>query len=191
MPSKTFEAVVITERDKKIFQFLFENKVATALQITNSFFENNSPKTAYRRLLYLARAGWLRKEGKFLSDRLIHIYGIADKTYEKYVHNEEVNGRKEQLKSNSIEHDLALVDIRLAFKKNQAVQKVYSENNLQSCYGFSKSDEFRDIVSLQSDGAVELLIHGKYRFIVPIEYEASFKDRKRCYNVTVQGRSIV
>ena len=181
MAAQFLYAGAINDRDRRIFQFLFENKVATARQLKDIFFAKNCPQIAYRRLASLSNAGWLRKEGHAEGTKLHHIYGLSDKAYQDYVFNEEVNGRQRQLKSSSVDHDLALVDIRQCFQKNQAVKRFYPENLLQSAHKYAGSEEFRDCVALRSDAVVELLMQGKYRFLVPIEYEASFKELERCH----------
>lgn len=182
MPAITTTAKDVTERDRQIFQFLFENKAATALQLAELFFENKNTKIAYKRLYRLSRSGWLRKGGYLHHERPHILYGVSDEAFDQYVLEPGVNDRRRQLRSDCIDHDLALVDILICFKKNRATQKYIPENLLQSSHEFAESNEWKSLVELRSDAGVELLIQDQYRYLVPIEYEASLKSKERCRN---------
>ena len=180
MPKPSEKIGFITERDKQLFQFLFESKVASNSQLRRSIFPEVSKSTACDRIAKLVTSGWLDKLGFPSGNTFVPIYNITEKTYRTHVHISEVNDRKAQLKSDVIGHDLALVDIRNRLEKLSSVKKFYTENVILSNYELANSDEIRDLAALRTDAVAELLIQEKYRYVVPIEYEASFKSKARC-----------
>lgn len=170
----------VTSRDQKLFQFLFENKVATARQVTTSLFPKVRHQNIYRRLGKLVRAGWIDKLGYFNGDQLQHLYCLSEHGFRQFVHQEDKNDRRLQLMSDVVEHDLALADIRIRMEALSEVKNYFTENVLQSNHDLASSKEFKPFIQLRSDAVVELILQGGKRFIVPLEYEASLKSKERC-----------
>lgn len=160
-------------------QFLFESKVASIAQLRTKFFSKVTQQAASKRLSRLVRQGWLSCFGYAEHEKMRFVYSLSHKGYETFVLREGENDRRRQLTSDSIGHDLALVDIRLALARNPAVTAFVTENLLQSCQEYSEDVELEDLVSLRVDGAVQIKA-GSRRTIAPIEYEASLKSRERC-----------
>jgi hypothetical protein len=175
---KRLRAGFITDRDKEIFQFLFESKVAKVEQVYRELFPDVQMQIAKRRLQKLTSSCFLLKLGLTEGNRLKAIYSLAEKAYQGHVFKKDINDRHIQLLSEIPEHDLALVDIRQALRKRMTVKNIYTENVLRSHYEYAESEEFRDLVELRSDAVIELLLQ-EHRFIVPLEYEATLKAEVR------------
>lgn len=170
----------VTDRDKKLFQLLFENKVATSEQLQRLIFPEVNQRVAYRRIAKLVASGWLRKIG-FPDGRIRKpVYSVTEKAFELFVREEGIELERVQLTSEVIAHDIVLVDIRHRFEKLSQLKRFYPENLLRSRTEFTRSDEFKCFTQLHTDAVAELFIQEKYRYLVPIEYEASIKSKERC-----------
>lgn len=181
MPGRRRKAGGITARDRDIFRFLYESKVATSRQIRARFFPKVSLTFANRRLRLLSKAGWIERAGfTENSDSLTYLLSLTDAAYRQFVRKEGVNDLRCQLRSDAVDHDVALVDIRGRLENLPMVNRLYTENLLQSCYDYAESDEFKDYVTLHSDALLEVNFQDEHRFLVPLEYEASLKSKDRC-----------
>ena len=105
---KTRTRAIITDRDKRLFLYLFVNKVATINDIKKDIFHNKTAKkNVYRRLIKLSKAKIITSsiEQGNLRRRL---YSLTMEGFKKYISKEKV-ARRIQLKSDSIEYDLTLL----------------------------------------------------------------------------------
>lgn len=179
MSTKIKKAQIITDRDQRLFQFLFDSKVSTASQVRDRFFSNKTLRVTHKRLAKLRNANWLRlvtfTDGQYAKNA----YSLTDKAYQEFVLIKDVNDRRCQLASDVVLHDLALVELRISLEKMPQVLKFYSENILQSYWEYSKMNSLRDIVELRSDAVLEILTKDENKFLVPLEYEASQKTKER------------
>jgi hypothetical protein len=172
----------ITDRDRKIFQFLFESKVASLTQILDRIFTGLSPQNSNRRMLKLTRGGWVRRGGHHQNGRLHYVYWLSEKAFRRFLHGNGSEAPREQLKSDCIEHDLALVNIRIRFEENPAVRSFLTENTLQSAGESDLPNEVRPWIGLRPDAAVEVIEQDHETMFVPLEYESSLKSIDRCRN---------
>lgn len=170
--------LVITERDRKLFQYLFENKIASRRQITRDIFVNISKQTINRRLQKLRDNKYLNVHTVLLKNIVTFVYFVTPKGIreikDQYRHL--ITGKT--LKSNSPYHDLNLVDIRFQMNRLGLVNNYFSENVLQCCEEFSWSDSFKHFVNLNCDGVMELKTP-KGPFLVALEYDFSDKSAER------------
>jgi hypothetical protein len=180
LPARGIGAECITERDKKIFRFLFDSKVATAKQIWRRFFLSKSIRSCEMRLSRLVESGWIKCSGHKSHKRLHSVYFLTARAYEDFVMIAGVNDRRRQLQSDSIDHDLTLADLRERFEKNSIVQRVLLENELQSSHEHSSFDELLHLIRIRSDAAVEILVNRQDRYWIPLEYESTLKSIERC-----------
>ena len=170
---------VVTQRDRKLFEYLFENKVSTCAAIQQDIFNNVSIQKIYRRMGKLERSNFIKKDCFSLNEQRVHIYNITDNAYKKYVVSDMADVRRKQLNSDSIEHDLTLLDIRRRILRCTGIVNYYSENSLQSSHRYYNSHIFRGYVLLRSDAVIELLDENKNTGYIPLEYEASQKESTR------------
>ncbi len=179
MTLRTNRTGFITNRDQILFQFLFENKAATGIQIHENIFPRIRKQTAYRRIAKLVKSGWIGKQGLSNGNILQNVFNLTEKSYRQYVLKEGLNDRRLQLTSEVLAHDLTLVEIRNRLSKVSSVKRYYPENLLQSCFEFSESEDFKPFIDLRSDAVLEVSLQDKFTFIVPLEYEASLKTKER------------
>jgi len=132
MNKDTSKIGVVTERDRNLFDYLFENKVATVEDIRHDIFNNASKALVYKRLGKLERSELIQRSAYSLEDKLFHVYSVTEKSYERFIVIIKEDIRRRQLKSDTIEHDLALVDIKRRLKKLVRIKNYFSENQLQS-----------------------------------------------------------
>lgn len=165
----------IREVDKKLFFYLFINKIATKSQIARDIFPSITHQALYKRLNKLAKYNFLEKNyHQDLSGKII--YCVGKQALLEYFSNNSLIEKK--YKSDCINHDLSLVDIRSILIQKGSVQNYYTEALLKSKIE-SFSPEFDLFYSeIRPDALLKLkLTHGEYLFT--LEYEASLKFLKR------------
>ena len=175
MTKKTKTGAFITERDRRLFLYLFVNKVAAIADIMEDVFHATARKNVYRRLTKLA--GEKLIETSFQREGIHRLlYSLTMKGFKKYV-SDEAAARRVQLRSNSIEHDLTLLKIKRRLRTLDSVLAVYSENLVASGL-MDDTAEVRRLKGLRSDAIVKIDVRGKNHFL-PLEYEASSKSPRR------------
>jgi predicted transcriptional regulator len=166
--------IQVSELDKKLFLYLFSNKVATKSQIARDLFPHMTHQAIYKRLNKLSKFHFIEKSyHQDLGGRII--YSIGKRSLDEYFSDCEVI---KKCKSDSIKHDLTLVDIRSVLIQRPGVQNYYTEALLKSKQVLL-SPEFDLFYSeIRPDAIVKLrLTHGEYLF--SLEYESSIKFLKR------------
>jgi len=167
--------VEITLRDRKLFKYLFTNKIASNEQIRVDVFNNSSKQVVHRRLDKLINAKFL--DAKYLrtkGNRLI--YFLTNKAMTNYI------GIKKDIikahkKSYCPYHDLTLVDIKRKLFDSDIVTNYYSENTLST--GIYDNDELiKSIRELNPDAILKVNIRGE-EYYFTLEYERSQKVIKR------------
>ena len=167
------------ERDRKIIEFVFEQRVVSYSQITTLFF-NGSDDGSLKRLSALVKYGYLSKKYLTKKGRGISFYEITEQAVQKVLKDFEFKITKKNWKSDSIEHDLALARWRIRLQKNSMVTQYISESTLQSCETFEKDSLLHPYVLLNSDAYLQ--IKGtKNLFNAAFEYEASRKEESRYF----------
>ena len=170
--------VKITERDVTLFRFLHNYKVASTKQIAQEVFKVYSGTTRER--LYKLRVdGWIKsvcrdEDGdrsiSYSLSRKGHL--LLKKFYPESFH-------IDRYRSNSVDHDLRLIDIYKLFKTKKLVTKYWPENYLQTSKLVDKDitlSHFRDI---QVDAVLKLDDKKGANLLCVVEYEASLKSVSR------------
>ena len=167
--------IAITDRDKKLFRYLFVNKVATVEDIRLDIFGHVSLKTVHRRLIKLSHEKLIEAVAqREVGNRMI--YSLTKKGFERHIADKSAL-RRVQLKSDSIDHDLTLLEIKRKFKAFEMVQGFYSENLVRSGM-LDDIPEIKSLREIHADGIVKIKIKDRILFI-PLEFEASSKYSKR------------
>ena len=109
------EATVVTMRDEKLFRYLFVNKAATVQDIRRDIFGETKLKGVHKRLVKLSKAGFVeavaqRERGNRM------VYSLTKKGFRESTACEKEVPRV-QLKSDSPDHDLALLEIKRALRR--------------------------------------------------------------------------
>ena len=169
------KGVAITERDEKLFRYLFVNKVATNIHLQADIFKNASKQAIHRRLDKLIKGGFI--EASYLrscGNRLA--YSLSKKALLNFI-----GGKKDlqrlQRKSSAITHDLGLLEIKKQLSKCKLVENYLSENIL-ACEIFDDESDIREIKKIHPDAIVKVK-QLDHIFYFPLEYEASPKFAKR------------
>lgn len=82
------------------------------------------------------------------------------------------------ISSDSVTHDLGLVQVRERLEKTKMLTKYFSESMLQSCGQFSENEKLAAFVRSNSDAAIGIQTP-KNRFYAALEYEVSDKLESR------------
>ena len=91
---------------------------------------------------------------------------------------------KLQLKSNSLVHDLHLINIFESIKGSRKVDHFVTENELQCLTKWQEEDFIKDFVELNSDGYLSLKIDNE-SYHTSIEYEHSENSKKKYENLVI------
>lgn len=148
-------------------------------QISTECFPSVSRQNVARRLVKLTRYGFLERRivcsvetGDFPA------YAIAPKALEVVRARYPFSIVKEYCKSDSVEHDVELVNVRNRLRSFRSVVGYYTENMLQACEDFSGTDVFAAFKKQNTDAAVEIRKNGKVT-VVGLEFERSEKSFER------------
>ena len=171
---KRNKVTVITERDRNLIHYLYENKVATQKQIRRDILKI-AQQNVSRRLVKLSREKLI--VGNYLKDQSdsTKIYSITSKAFNRYLKDLFDDIMQEQFLSSCPNHDLELVNIRNSLKKREDIKKYTTENILQS------SDDFY-LIKHNPDAVLEVNVQGDM-FTFCLEYEASMKATSRYENL--------
>jgi hypothetical protein len=174
---KSQKRIEITKRDLEILQFIFERRAVTHQQIAKVFFPSSHRCVPHKRLVKICKTGFLSKKSLY-GDRQILFYSLTDKGISevKKVYKYEMSNAN--YKSDSIHHDIGLVEVRKRLEEMSMVVDYLSESMLQSCIDLIESDKFNQFSILNSD-AVLVIDTQKSQFQVAIEYEVSNKSEAR------------
>lgn len=172
------KSLLITKRDKAIFKGLYEQRTLLERHIREKYFPNRCPTAATHRLGKLVKNGYLVKNYALMGNQKFVHYFLKEKALACIKDELEFAIKRPCLKSSSVVHDLALVDIRERLEKCQMVKEVFTENILQTtdCTGRRKLDTA--FISLNTD----LLAHLKTKkgeYWIPIEWERSHKSESQ------------
>lgn len=169
--------IQIRDVEKKLFSYLFLNKVATSIQIQRDIFLNISHQALYKRLNLLIESGFLTANyHKELKGRLV--YSLTKKSLDEFVIGKSFKDLRQQLQSNSILHDLDLVDIRSRLKTFKMVETYYSENLIRSGLDLVENETIKEFRSLNFDAILKINKDNKNHMLA-LEYERSLKFSSR------------
>ena len=175
MPRK-MKRDIISGWDKRLFTYLASVKVALIEQI-----ERDIPHQYKNRPSLVCKLWRLRKRG-LLSAQYSRMHDgkkvlcLTKKAFDKYLSNG-LEVRK-QLKSDKVDHDLDLVDIRYCFNQSKLVTQILTENDLQTWPEYYQRDEIRAFVKINSDSAINVQFPNG-SFWIALEYESTAKNKSR------------
>lgn len=171
--------IELVERDKRLLERIFENRVMSISQISAEFFPQLSRQNISRRLVKLKKHGFLDwhvvcpAAGNRLS-----VYSVTQKALGIVRERYRFRIVKDFCKSDSVEHDIQLVEVRKRLHALQSVADYYTENMLQACEEFSGKDSMAAFVRNNTDAVLEVRKNGKIT-VVGLEFERSEKGLDR------------
>ena len=167
--------LVITARDKKILFFLFENKVSTRKEIYTFFFKKESYKTANLRIRKLINEKYISTSAEEVEGVFIRYLSVGKRGQEVVKMWNNQYPIKKIERSESIHHDLELLNLRYILLQSPKIRQYYTENILQGIPELKNNDKLKYFVTLNSDAAI-LLNLKVGEFLVALEYETFAKS---------------
>ena len=170
----------ITANDINLLKYLFINKVASREQINRDVYSGYWPQSVRKRLFRL-------KQDKFISAKRpisawkdqTSLYGLTNKGLKLITSLIKTPLLKKRLDSDSIEHDLNLVDIRRNLALKNCVKKYFTENQIHNEARFYEDERFIIFNQLRFDALVEYSRDFKNKVLIPIQYERMEKSNER------------
>jgi DNA-binding PadR family transcriptional regulator len=173
-------ALIITSRDVQLFEYLHSCKVATIKQINRDIFQT-SRGTCYQRIKKYQEKKFIKAIGVFQNDINCHAYEVTPKGEKIIKANLRDIMSGNRFRSNSIEHDLFLVDIKNIFTTKKMVKSYFTENQIQTYFDFRSEENLQPFQEMQSDACLILQKNDYDPIHVALELELSTKaiDRYR------------
>lgn len=144
-------------------------------QIRAGFFPQLARQNISRRLVKLMRYGFLDWHivCPFVGGRL-SVYSVTPKALEVVRERYPFRIVKDFCKSDSVEHDVQLAELRKRLQSLPSVAGYYTENMLQACAEFTGMDSMAAFVKNNTDAVLEVRKNGKIT-VVGLEFERSEK----------------
>lgn len=170
--------LIIMRRDIQLFEYLHACKVATTKQINRDIFKT-CHATCYQRLQ------------KYLEKKCLQVVPTDRQRDQSYAYEVTKKGEKiikanirdllcgERFRSNSIAHDLTLVDIRNILKSKRDVKEYFTENQIQTYKDFRTEKDLIPLQELQCDAGIMIQRGDINPIYVGVEYESSVKATSR------------
>ncbi|MEI8347569.1 MAG: hypothetical protein WCG27_08875, partial [Pseudomonadota bacterium] len=124
--------MVLMGRDLKLFRFLFEYKVANLEHLRRYLFKGGSWQNVYRRLKKLRDAKYIERVAYLKDDKGYMAYSLSSKGQDQVLQNWPLDIQRVQLRSNSVLHDLELVDIGERLKAEVRTVDYFPENFMRT-----------------------------------------------------------
>lgn len=147
----------------------------SAAQIGAEYFPSVARQNVARRFAKLVRYGFLERRivcSADLGD--FPAYSITPKALEVVKARYPIRIVKDYFKSDSVEHDIELVNVRNRLRMLRSVVNYYTENVLQACEDFSATDALVAFKKQNTDAALEIRKNGRVN-IIGLEFEKSEK----------------
>lgn len=174
------KGIYLNERDIEFFRYLHSVKIATYEQIHRDIYSDYKLDSVGKRLRKIENNGLLKTyRARTLLDGRV-LVTMTKKGFNYFV--KDGLERRAELKSDAVQHDLALVDLRSKLLKQKRVRKYLTENELQT-WGYILNDyRYSDLVELNSDAVIEVEFP-RATLKVPFEYDACQKAGYRYEDV--------
>ena len=169
--------ILLTARDMLTFRYLFNYKVMTVEQIWRyPFKEETDISNVRKRLRKFESEGLVKVQATIFQGKVQRYFSITKKALTILQENEGLELQRKQLESNSVVHDLVLVEIGECLKKTKSCLFYFPENELQCVFGDNFG--FPDVIDNNSDGFLRIRLGGK-QFNIAIEYENSAASKNK------------
>ena len=173
------QKVIITPRDRDLFLYLFQNKIANVQQIKRDLFPKVAMQTMYVRLGKLRKAGWIEST-PYMERKTISSYFNVTPECVKHHLEESIEVKGGSFKSDSISHDLKLNDIRKYFLGKKRIKSYFTENELVSNNDLKENRKIASYGSTRVDAVVRVEAKNGDLCHLGMEYEHTLKSKKRC-----------
>ena len=173
--------------DIQLLYYLLINKVASRKQINRDVYLGYWPQNVRHRLANLKRNKFICVKRPLADwNDQTYLYSLTTKGFNFLSRYLKESLSKKRLGSNSIEHDLGLVDIRQILIAKSYVKKYFTENQVHNESQFYEEEDLKLFNQLRFDA---LLLYSKElgkRFYLPVQYERSSKGKRRYQDIIGQ-----
>ncbi len=173
-------SLVLQARDKKILKFVYEQRVVSFEQISRVFFAGNHKSIPSRRLMVLRKEGYLCMDIIMCGEIGKRYFGSTPKGFKEIRSSWSFDVDRPLYKSESVAHDLCIVDFVLKLWRLKQFGKFYSENLLQSSTDLAEDHVLKTFKRANSDGCL-VIKNDKYEtaLVCGFEMEISAKSIER------------
>ena len=161
-----------------MFKYLLHKKAARPDQIARDIFPGVHKSAVYRRLQKLRNANYIENNSIHLEGRPQIFYHLSLKGLSILDESGRYSFAHPRLKSDSVAHDLDLVDLDHHIGKLRVVEDFFTENEIKSYEHFGNSKVFQKFQSIETDRILLLNLPEKIRY-VGLEFEKSRKSKER------------
>lgn len=167
----------ITERDQALFEYLFLHKIATAEQINRDVLGISHSNHVHRRLKTLVNYRYLKATTTVWNGKPRFAYYLSDIAFDRFISNR-IQRQWAQLKSDSADHDVVLVDLRKRFLSVKNVHHFVTENAIEAELSCPENLPVQPFLEMHCDGVIIYRSKGE-TFYFALEYEATQKAKPR------------
>ena len=164
----------LTQRDIKLLIFIFRFKAVTFKQIEQYFFKRDI-STVSKRLNKLRKNGFIKVIAKAHGLHGSLIFGLTKYGFKQLISVYPNLCLVERYKSNSVFHDLTLVDIENLLASKSNIERYWTENVIQSSKMFAEDDSLSFFRDFRFDACIKFKSETNDRFIFGVEFESSQK----------------
>lgn len=181
LPARMKRKWKITERDCDLLMYLHAHKIATARQIGRDLFKCHRANVnrRLRKLVAMKLVTRLRHLNSVDSSDLFQLNAHA---INFMISSLELHFMVKRFLSNSIDHDLMLIEIKSALLKRSIVKKFITENQLQTLPEYKEDDELERLIKLNPDGVIKLEKPNAKPIYLALEYEIHSKSQNRYHD---------
>ncbi len=170
--------IEVNSRDVSLFKYLHAQKVATTTQIKRDIMQAGMTVTR-RRLQKLKTLGLIEVVSRLEGVQATHVYSLSNDGMKLLKRIFPKSFVQERFRSNSISHDLALVDLKNLLKAKSNVARFYSENELQCLRELNERNDLEPFRSIHADAVIELKSLSGKTMLCALEFEANLKSKVR------------
>ena len=169
---------ILGDRDKKLFDLLYQFKVATVDDIRALAFNHIGKCHVYRRLKELDQMGHIQKVLCQKNMRYQTAYSLTRATFKKLLPEAKTGIAKDEYLSDKIEHDLSLLAIYRRLIQSPRIESFLTENILKANASEIDTCDIKDWTKHRPD-AILIDQTPQGRYFLPLECELSVKKRFR------------
>ena len=122
MKAQTKPGFWSSPKDRELFRYLHQAKVATVEQINRDIYQHPKINTVYWRLLLLQKLGLVRSCHHHALGKK-KVVSLTERGFKEFV--ADGTERTVELKSQTLLHDLALVDVKFHLLRSNKISRFY------------------------------------------------------------------
>lgn len=168
-------SIVLTRRDIQFLKYLHTCKVASTKQINRDVFKK-AYQTCYLRLNKFNKKQFIQKIANIAEIDQSCTYSLTSKGMKVVSANLKSILDGKRFKSDSVSHDLKLVNIRNIFLDLKMIKGYITENQLQTYDLAFLEDDLSHLKEMRVDAVAWIQDIGKPKLTIPIELEISTKS---------------